>query len=224
MGPRREKVRTSGDEQTLSPDAPKSHSRPADLLPQSVFIADESGNFRYVNRHAMTAFGYTEQDIAQGMNILSMIAPEDRQRASQDLQAISRGERASGIECLALRKDGSTFPMMAYIAPAMEADRLVGFTGTMLDLTDQKRDQQRSRESEQRFRVIFDNAAIGIVLVSRESRYVHANPAYQRMLGYSAEELVGMSFLDVTHPDDRVRDRTLTQDLFAGKRETFQVE
>ncbi len=80
------------------------------------------------------------------------------------------------------------------------------------------------RESESRFRAIFERAAIGIKLADRDGRVVGSNRALQEMLGYSAEELEGMSFAEFSHPDDAVTDRRLLEELVAGKRDHYLME
>jgi len=80
------------------------------------------------------------------------------------------------------------------------------------------------RESEARFRAIFASAAIGIVLVNVDGRPVESNPAIERMLGYTREELRGMVFTAVTHPDDVSADWALFQELVAGRRDAYQME
>jgi len=80
------------------------------------------------------------------------------------------------------------------------------------------------RESEARFRAIFADAAIGMVLVDLEGRPVESNPAIERMLGYTRKELREMVFTAVTHPDDVSADWALFAALVAGRRDAYQME
>jgi diguanylate cyclase (GGDEF)-like protein/PAS domain S-box-containing protein len=74
-------------------------------------------------------------------------------------------------------------------------------------------------------RAIFQKAPIGIVRVlAPEGRMVEANPAFERMLGYSAAELAVMSFAEYTHPDDVDENMELFRSLMAGERESYQME
>jgi diguanylate cyclase (GGDEF)-like protein/PAS domain S-box-containing protein len=74
-------------------------------------------------------------------------------------------------------------------------------------------------------RTIFQKAPIGIVRVlAPEGRMVEANPAFERMLGYSAAELAVMSFAEYTHPDDVDENMELFRSLMAGERESYQME
>ncbi len=80
------------------------------------------------------------------------------------------------------------------------------------------------RQSEARFRTIFVDAAIGITLADLDGHPIECNPAAQRILGYSMEELRGMVFTDITHPDDVRVDRALFVALVAGARDSYQKE
>lgn len=79
-------------------------------------------------------------------------------------------------------------------------------------------------ESEHRFRTLFDHAAIGIAVVGADGRIMLANPAIQRMLGYTMQELQTLTVGQITHPEDRETDYTLAAELLAGKRETYRLE
>ena len=74
--------------------------------------------------------------------------------------------------------------------------------GVMVDITERKRVEEALQEAEQRFRVAFDDAPIGIALLTPEGRWSHVNPALCSMLGYEEAELRERTVFDLTHPDD----------------------
>jgi PAS domain S-box-containing protein len=78
--------------------------------------------------------------------------------------------------------------------------------------------------SEERWRAVFENSAIGVSLQDVNGRFLAVNRAYEKMLGYTEEELRGLSFLDVTKEDDRESNWALATELLEGKRERYQVE
>jgi diguanylate cyclase (GGDEF)-like protein/PAS domain S-box-containing protein len=80
------------------------------------------------------------------------------------------------------------------------------------------------RPPNERFRMLFDRASMGIMSVAASGRAVEANPAVERMLGYSAGELIGISFMDFTHPDDVERSRREYQQLRDGGQASYQYE
>ena len=88
-----------------------------------------------------------------------------------------------------------------------------------------RRDEEQLRKSEERWRAVFENSAVGIVLQSgdRSGRFLAANAAYQRMLGYSPEELSTLTFMDITYEEDREANRQLAAELLEGKRQSFEL-
>jgi two-component system cell cycle sensor histidine kinase/response regulator CckA len=83
---------------------------------------------------------------------------------------------------------------------------------------------QELGDSERRFRATFEQAGIGVAIVDSDGRPVEVNAALRVMLGYTAEELTGMSFVDFTHPEDRGTDWTLFRELFSGSRNRYSLE
>ena len=86
------------------------------------------------------------------------------------------------------------------------------------------RSEEELRRSEARWRSVFENSAVGVALTDLNGRFIATNPVFQKMLGYTEEELQKHSFLDITHEADREHNWTLVQDLLEGKRQQFQIE
>jgi len=90
--------------------------------------------------------------------------------------------------------------------------------------TERRRAEEALRESEERWRAVFENSAAGIALANPSGRFLAGNLAYQKMLGYSEKELRELSFLDITHEDYRDANSELTTELLEGKRQYFEME
>jgi diguanylate cyclase (GGDEF)-like protein/PAS domain S-box-containing protein len=80
------------------------------------------------------------------------------------------------------------------------------------------------KQSESRFRLIFEDAAIGIVLADVAGQFLATNPAFQKMVGYSQSELVGMHFKEITHPESMAVEETLYQEIVQGLRDSYPLE
>jgi PAS domain S-box-containing protein len=86
---------------------------------------------------------------------------------------------------------------------------------------------QRTAElaaAEERWRSVFENSAIGVALTDLNGRFLAANPVYEKMVGYTEEELQKLSFLDVTLEEYLEPNRTLVRELLERKRQQFQIE
>jgi len=92
------------------------------------------------------------------------------------------------------------------------------------DITALKRYQEALRESEEQYRAVFDNAAMGIDLLNRDGRIVKVNRALLDILGYTEEEIIRLTFLDITHPDDREISKRKLESLLTGDVDSYRLE
>ena len=107
----------------------------AELLPQPVFEMDVDGNLTYSNRSGFETFGYAQKDLEKGVNALELYMPEERERVKDNLRKRLAGEEFEDHEYSALRKDGSTFPILVYSASIIRDNKPVGVRGIALDIT-----------------------------------------------------------------------------------------
>ena len=89
------------------------------------------------------------------------------------------------------------------IAPIIDAGQTHGILGMNVDITERKRAEEALRESERRFRSLFQDSSVGTVVVTPNGQFIQVNRAFCDFLGYSEPELVGQTVLSITHPEDR---------------------
>ena len=93
-----------------------------------------------------------------------------------------------------------------------------------LEIEERTKAEEALRESEQRFRTVFESAPIGMVTVDDGPTFTRTNRALQTMLGYGAEDLTTMTIADVTHPEDMAEIAAMFAELTEGKRERYWYE
>jgi PAS domain S-box-containing protein len=164
----------------------------ANSLPQIVFETDENGRPTFANHNAFEVLGYSQTEFDAGLNALDMLVPEDREFGLKNMQRVLNGEILGGVEYTALRKDGSTFPVLIHSNAIIHENRAVGLRGIMIDLSNQKRSEESLRESEFRFRSLFDLSPQPIALTDLDSgTIINVNAKFCETSKYSMEELIG---------------------------------
>ncbi|RII35923.1 PAS domain S-box protein [Clostridium chromiireducens] len=92
------------------------------------------------------------------------------------------------------------------------------------DITERKRMEKKLKESEERFRVAFDSAVIGMCLAHINGKFFRANQALCDLLGYSQDELLNINFEQITHYDDKEKEIALVEKLLSGEIPHFILE
>ncbi len=123
------------------------------------------------------------------------------------------------------RKTGTPVPVELiadiYRNAAGEPEYLYAF---VTDITERKKAEEALKKSEERFRTLFESAPIGISINDANGKFVQVNKSFQEMLGYTEEELRGISFREVTFEEDLAESKILFGELVEGKRNEFNTE
>ncbi|HEX3241310.1 MAG TPA: PAS domain S-box protein [Solirubrobacterales bacterium] len=157
--------------------------------------------------------------------------PIDGSLTSEGVALLPRlAERLNETGFLALegdhvRLDGSVFRAATEVMAATDEDdnllyRICWFT----DLTEKRALERQTRAAERRFETAFAKTAVGMALCGLDGHWLRANPAFCAMLGYEEEELLELTFTEVTHPDDLVANFEGDERLLAGEADDYQLE
>lgn len=185
-----------------------------DLLPQVVFEVDLNGNILFTNNNAYKMFGYSREDLLQGVNIFQVIEPSDHERARLNLHKSFKGE-ITGNEYLAVRKDGSRFPIIVHSTPIIKEEKPMGLRGIIVDITDRKVIEEAVKESEEKYRMLVENQGEGVAIIDLNEKFIYSNPAAEKIFGVTAGGLLGRTLREFTSTEEYVKIAGLS-----GQRET----
>ncbi|HEV3050024.1 MAG TPA: PAS domain S-box protein, partial [Longimicrobium sp.] len=160
---------------------------------ESVIATDPGGTIFYWNRAAEQIYGWTAGE-AVGRSVVDLLVPEMARAQGEELmERLGAGETWQG-EFPVRRRDGTGFPALVTDAPIMDDQgQLIGIIGVSVDLTERKRAEQALRDSEARYRALFETMAQGVLVLGDEGRVLAANPAALEILGLDAEHLLHRS-------------------------------
>jgi len=163
----------------------------ADLLPIAVWETDLQGVCTYTNKVGFDIHTYTYEDFLAKVSILSLLIPEDRERASENLKKRILGAPITGEEYTGLTKEGKKFPVRVYTSVIYENQKPIGFRGVTVDITKVKEAEKELKDSEEKYRTLMENLNDVIMMVDNDDRVLYVNKKFTEKLGYTPDEIVG---------------------------------
>jgi PAS domain S-box-containing protein len=154
------------------------------------------------NRGAEMLYGYAAEE-AIGRSVSILIPSEFPGEMQQLLAKIRRGEAVKDYAAVRINKGKKRINVLLTISPIQDVSgRIIGASTIAQDITELKRAAEIVKESEKKYRDLFENANEAI-FVAQNEKLVFINPMLTRMFGYSAAELSEKPFIAFIHPDDR---------------------
>jgi formate hydrogenlyase transcriptional activator len=195
-----------------------------DTIPGLVAIMTARGELELVNHRLLEYFGRTLDELKH-WDTSDAVHPDDLPEAVAAWKRSVETGTPYNFEHRLRRADGAYqwFQSRGHPLRDMEG-RVIRWYNLLTDIDDRKRFEEALRKSEERWRSVFDNSAIGVALTDQGGRFLATNSAFQKMLGYSEEEIGTLTFLELTHEDYREANWRLVTELFEGKRRQFQIE
>ncbi|MBN9690903.1 MAG: PAS domain S-box protein [Verrucomicrobia bacterium] len=191
----------------------------------ALYMLDPAGNVLTWNDGAEHITGYTAAEII-GQHFAIFYPAADRQSGLPELAlrtAVQQGQ--FDREGWRVKRDGTLFFADDTLATLRDSQgQVVGFGTVTRDISDRKRSADQLKESELRFRSIFEQAAVGVAYVTLEGRFALVNQRFADILGRTRDEVQQCSFVNLTHPDDLAADLQLTHQLLAGEINTYTLE
>jgi PAS domain S-box-containing protein len=188
--------------------------------PVGIYRTAPDGRILMANPALIQMFGCSSFYELYTMNLEPDRSTYDRR---EFLAAIERAGEIRGYEARDLRRDGTTIFVRENARAQRDAEgKTLYYEGTVEDISDQRRVQARLAESETRYREIFERALDIIYVHDLQGRFLAINPAGEKLLGYTRDQLCRMTIDQVIDPDFLPIARQHMQDKIAGK--TAQTE
>ena len=152
--------------------------------------------------------------------------PGDQAASSQQFMDLVTGKEDSYRgERRYIRKNGETFWANITMSIVRDGNGKPQYViGMLVDIDEQKQALTKLKESEARFRAIFENVSIGMALVGLDRRILALNERTEKIIGYTPEEMIGRSPTFLSHPEDLQIGMEGFQELVAGKRDSLLME
>ena len=198
-----------------------------DGVEQAIFLVDveENERFRYVsyNPAAEKLSGFSTSEI-QGKTPDEFMSPEAANWVIKKFRTCAMAKESITFEeYLPFRGEDSWF--LTTLTPLKDSQgNIKQIIGTATNINERKQTEQKLQESEERFRSAFDDAAIGMALVSLEGNFFKVNQSLCELTGYQQQELLSLTVEKLTHPEDFKIDLNCAKQLVAGEIRTYQIE
>jgi PAS domain S-box-containing protein len=189
----------------------------ANLLPEIVCEADIDGRLTYLNEIAYQKFGYNRKDVEAGINLFSVIAPQDIARARDNFLKLFSGDVSGSDEYLMLKRNGEAFPAIVHANVIWENNLPIGIRAVVVDISEQKKNEEKNR-------LIIENSPIGVSTTNIHGQFLTVNDTFAKILGYNTEELIGRHFNEITHPEDIEKNIELNKKLLNSEIDFFDLE
>jgi len=162
------------------------------LLFDGITILDKEGKIIYVNETKAERIGYTEEELI-GIKPVEIIAERDLPRYVEEFdEALYKREIPRFFEYTVKHKDGREIPMEIRFTVLYDREgRPIGAIGVSRDITYQRKIEQRLLESEEKYRLIFESTGTAMLTTSYDGTILLVNKEFERLSGYSKEELSG---------------------------------
>ncbi|MEQ9336942.1 MAG: PAS domain S-box protein, partial [Miltoncostaeaceae bacterium] len=164
-----------------------------EFAPDGVVCSDAGGRIGVVNARIEEMFGHRrEQLVGRPVEMLRPAAARGAHAAHRAAYAADPHVRTMGLgrELLGLRADGSEFPIDVSLSPLETADGVMMMAAAVRDVTERRRAEAALREGEERYRSLITSMADGVVVHAASAQIIECNPAAERILGMSRDQLM----------------------------------
>lgn len=181
-----------------------------------IYVHDLKGNYLSMNHAVERVFGYTQEEAAR-LNVAQIVAPDHLSMVGEKLSRKLHGsEKETSYELDCVRKDGTRLTLEVSSTVISENGAPVAIQGIARDVTERKSAEEAIRESENRYRDLFENANDLIYTHDLSGNFTSLNRAGERITGYTRDEALTMNITQVVAPGSLADARRMTAKKIAA--------
>jgi circadian clock protein KaiC len=161
--------------------------------------ADVNGRFIYVNKKWLMTLGYTEDEV-KSLTITDILRKDQIPHCMEIINEVRNGKSFEKVETVFMSKNGREIYVEGGANAKFKDGKFIATRGFFRDITERKQAEKVLRDSEERFRAIFDCTNDGIIIADTENKkFVIGNKAISNMLGYNIDEIKNLGVMEI-HP------------------------
>jgi PAS domain S-box-containing protein len=194
-----------------------------ETLQEGIYIITPEDKILEVNPALVRMLGYSSKDELLSKRVSDIFADETQRNSI--FREVSREASPRGHELTLRRKDGEpVYCLNTASAVRDTSGRVVRFQGALVDITERRAIEKQLHQQQEFARRLVDSFPDLIFVVDTERRYNFVSAKFKEVLGYEPAEVVGLTFGERTHVDDRPAMMALFDDLVAGKQNFASIE
>ncbi|HET7467486.1 MAG TPA: PAS domain S-box protein [Candidatus Dormibacteraeota bacterium] len=187
-------------------------------------VITEDGRFVTGNEAYIHLTGYSAEELTALPSLIDLAPAEEREHLTEQLaRRLGGGEVPVHYESALITKDGRRIQVETSIRP-LAAEGTHRLLAVVRDVTDRHRSEEAERESEVRFRTLFEQSQAGMAFADLNGRLTSTNEAFRQLVGYSEQELRGVSVLELTHPEDLRASEDALRRVLAGEAPGYRID
>ncbi len=187
-------------------------------------VITEEGRFVTGNQAYLRLTGYSADELTALPSLIDLAPKEQRELlAAQLATRLSGGAVPVAYESALITKDGRQIQIETSIRP-LRAEGQRRLLAVVRDVTERHRSEEAERESETRFRTLFEQSQAGMAFTDLNGRFTSTNEAFRQLIGYTEKELEGVSVLELTHPEDLPLSEVALRNVLAGESPGYRID
>jgi PAS domain S-box-containing protein len=187
---------------------------------EGIAILNRHEEHIYVNQAYVNIFGYSKPTDLLGKTWKVLYGDAELQRLIRDVVPVLYQQGSWRGETVSQRQDGSNF----YLEVSLTLLNNGGLVCAVSDITERKQSERLLQESIDRFRNCFELPLIGVAITAPDKKWIEVNDTTCKMLGYSRQELMQMTWAEVTHPEDLPLDVAYFEQILSGQIDQYAMD